>query len=43
MNRPDAGQFAAAGTEPGEGLFEFRVEDAAHLEGWTPQVRRYYS
>ena len=38
VNRPDAGQFAAAGTEPGEGLFEFRVEDAAHLEGYAPGV-----
>lgn len=26
VSRPDLGQFAAAGTEPAEGLFEFRVE-----------------
>jgi large subunit ribosomal protein L3 len=34
VSRPDAGQFAAANTEPGEGLFEFRVDEDAHLEGW---------
>jgi len=34
VNRADAGQFAAAGTEPGEGLFEFRVDDDSQLEGW---------
>jgi large subunit ribosomal protein L3 len=28
VSRPDAGQFAAASTEPGEGLFEFRVEES---------------
>ena len=27
ISRPVAGQYAAASTEPGEGLFEFRVED----------------
>jgi large subunit ribosomal protein L3 len=36
VSRPDAGQFAAANTEPGEGLFEFRVEEDSHLEGWEP-------
>jgi len=36
VSRPDAGQYAAAGAELGEGLFEFRVEEEAHLEGWEP-------
>ena len=36
VSRPDAGQYAAVGTEPGEGLFEFRVDEDAHLEGWEP-------
>ena len=35
ISRPDAGQYAAAGTEPGEGLFEFRVEES-QLEGYAP-------
>ena len=35
VSRPDAGQFAAAGTEPGEGLFEFRVEES-QLEAIEP-------
>lgn len=35
LNRAKAGQFAAAGTEPGEGLFEFRVEEA-QLEEFAP-------
>ena len=26
VSKPDAGQYAAASTEPGEGLFEFRTE-----------------
>lgn len=26
VNKPDAGQYAAASTEPGEGLFEFRID-----------------
>jgi large subunit ribosomal protein L3 len=38
VSRPDAGQYAAAGTEPGEGLFEFRVDEASHLEGYAPGV-----
>ena len=38
VGRPDAGQFAAAGTEPGDGLFEFRVEEESHLEGFAPGV-----
>jgi large subunit ribosomal protein L3 len=33
--RPDAGQYAAASTEPGEGLFEFRVEES-QLEALAP-------
>ena len=37
VSRPDAGQYAAAGTEPGEGLFEFRVEES-QLEGYAPGV-----
>jgi large subunit ribosomal protein L3 len=37
VSRPDAGQFAAAGTEPGEGLFEFRVEES-QLEGYAPGI-----
>jgi len=28
LSRPIAGQYAAAGAEPGEGLFEFRIEDS---------------
>lgn len=35
LNRAAAGQFAAAGTEPGEGLFEFRIEEA-QLEEFAP-------
>ncbi len=35
VSRPLAGQFAAAGTEPGEGLYEFRVEES-QLEGFAP-------
>jgi len=35
ISRPVAGQFAAAGAEPGDGLFEFRVEES-QLEGFTP-------
>ena len=35
VSRPDAGQYAAASTEPGEGLFEFRVEEA-QLEAIQP-------
>jgi large subunit ribosomal protein L3 len=34
VSRPDAGQYAAAGTELGEGLFEFRLDDDTQLEGW---------
>ena len=34
VSRPVAGQYAAAGAEPGEGLYEFRVDEDAHLEGW---------
>jgi len=26
VSKPDAGQYAAASTEPGEGIFEFRIE-----------------
>jgi large subunit ribosomal protein L3 len=33
--RPDAGQYAAASTEPGEGLFEFRIEDS-QVEHFAP-------
>ena len=38
VSRPLAGQYAAANTEPGEGLFEFRVEaeEEAQLENLTP-------
>lgn len=38
ISRPEAGQYAAANTEPGEGLFEFRVEaeEEAQLENLTP-------
>jgi large subunit ribosomal protein L3 len=36
VSRPDAGQYATANTEPGEGLFEFRVDEDSHLEGWEP-------
>jgi large subunit ribosomal protein L3 len=35
VSRPVAGQYAAASTEPGEGLFEFRVEDS-QLEALAP-------
>ena len=35
ISRPVAGQFAAAGAEPGDGLFEFRV-DESQLEGFAP-------
>ncbi len=28
LSRPIAGQYAATGAEPGEGVFEFRVEDS---------------
>jgi len=28
VSRPVAGQYAAASTEPGEGLYEFRIEDS---------------
>jgi large subunit ribosomal protein L3 len=28
LTRPVAGQYAAAGAEPGEGLFEFRIQDS---------------
>src|SRR5579871_1960095 len=27
LSKPEAGHFAKAGVEPGEGLWEFRVED----------------
>ncbi len=38
VSRPDAGQYAAASTEAGEGLFEFRVEaeEEAQLENLAP-------
>jgi len=32
VSKPEAGQFAAANTEPGEGLFEFRVS-AEEIDG----------
>ena len=35
VSRPVAGQYAAASTEPGEGLFEFRVEES-QLEALEP-------
>lgn len=35
LSRPVAGQYAAAGVEPGEGLFEIRV-DESQLEGLAP-------
>ena len=35
VSRPDAGQYAAASTEPGEGLFEFRIEES-QLEAIKP-------
>jgi large subunit ribosomal protein L3 len=35
ISRPVAGQFAAAGAEPGDGLYEFRVEES-QLEGFAP-------
>lgn len=35
LNKADAGQFAKAGVEPGEGLWEFRV-DAAEAEANQP-------
>lgn len=35
LSRPVAGQYAAANAEPGEGLFEFRV-DASRLEEFEP-------
>ena len=35
VNRPDAGQYAAASTEAGEGLFEFRIEDS-QVEHFAP-------
>ena len=35
VTRPAAGHFAKAGTEPGRGLWEFRV-DAADVEGMNP-------
>ncbi|HID00365.1 MAG TPA: 50S ribosomal protein L3 [Piscirickettsiaceae bacterium] len=33
VNKPEAGHFAKAGVEAGVGLWEFRVESAADLEG----------
>ena len=35
MSRPDAGQYAAVQAEPGEGLFEFRI-DETQLEEFAP-------
>lgn len=35
VSRPLAGQYAAAGTEPAEGLFEFRINDD-QLEEFAP-------
>ncbi len=37
LSKPVAGQYAAAGTEPGEGLFEFRVDegDLGEIEAGT--------
>jgi large subunit ribosomal protein L3 len=35
LSRPDSGQYAAVQAEPGEGLFEFRIE-AAQLEEFQP-------
>jgi large subunit ribosomal protein L3 len=34
LSKPDAGQYAAVSTEPGEGLFEFRIdgEDLTEIE-----------
>ena len=37
VNRPDAGQYAAAGSELGEGLFEFRVDESV-LEEFKPGI-----
>jgi large subunit ribosomal protein L3 len=37
VNRTDAGQFAAASAELGEGLFEFRIEES-QLEAFEPGV-----
>lgn len=38
VNRPDAGQYAAASVDAGEGLYEFRVEaeEEAQLENMAP-------
>jgi large subunit ribosomal protein L3 len=44
VSRPDAGQYAAASTEPGEGLFEFRVEESqlsAFEKGTDITVERF--
>ena len=35
LSRPDAGQYAAVQAEPGEGLFEFRI-DETQLEEFAP-------
>ncbi len=35
LSRPDSGQYAAVQAEPGEGLFEFRIE-ASQLEEFAP-------
>jgi len=36
VNKPEAGHFAKAGVEAGVGLWEFRVESEADLEGLEP-------
>ena len=36
VNKPEAGHFAKAGVEAGVGLWEFRVESEADLEGLAP-------
>ena len=44
VSKPDAGQYAAASTEPGEGLFEFRLtaEEAGDFEtGGELTVERF--
>ena len=33
VNKPQAGHFAKAGTEPGRGLWEFRVDSADQIDG----------
>ncbi|RMF98321.1 MAG: 50S ribosomal protein L3 [Gammaproteobacteria bacterium] len=36
LSKPVAGQYAAVSVEPGEGLWEFRLEDEAALGGFEP-------